>query len=43
MADNFSKWDDYYRKAEENNDSPPWESIEPFHGLVKFIEENNLK
>lgn len=35
-SSNSSKWDDYYRRAEQTNTTPPWESSEPFNGLLEL-------
>lgn len=37
MSDSYSKWENYYSTAVEQHSSPPWESPEPFQGLLELL------
>jgi SAM-dependent methyltransferase len=39
MSDSYSKWENYYTVAVEQSSTPPWESPEPFTGLIELIEK----
>lgn len=40
---NKGKWDEYYRKAEEEGIPPPWESTEPFEALVNYFLDESIQ
>jgi len=40
MTAPLDKWNKFYEDASSSNTCPPWESSEPFSGLVDFAESN---